>query len=413
MARNRSGPKMTPNTPPTTPPAQFNGARRRDLPIPPGTKTIYVGPLLDSAKPSDPDTPFTLAKAVGVTLATLQDVLPALISWGVTVALIFGNLITFVQFVVTALLTWPTHFSVDRPPFFLKPRAIPILRWLPYIALFFTVNFLNNYAFGYNISVPVHIILRSGGSVTTMLVGFIWGKRYTPVQIMSVAMLTVGIIVAAMADAKSKGKPTSGPSEIDPSFLTGFGILFFAQVLSAIMGVYTQVTYATYGSHWHENLFYSHALSLPLFIPFIPSLRSQFQDFLSSPPVHLSSAYLQPFLASSKANSSDTAQSLPPMLFSSLPTLPIPKDILYLALNALTQYLCIRGVNLLGARTSALGVTIVLNMRKLASLLLSIWLFGNQLPIGVLLGAMIVFGSAGIWAWEGQRMGTRAKRKTQ
>ena len=91
MARNRSGPKMTPSTPPTTPPAQLNGARRRDLPIPPGTKTIYVGPLLDSAKPSDPDTPFTLAKAIGVTLATLQDVLPALISWGVTVALIFGG----------------------------------------------------------------------------------------------------------------------------------------------------------------------------------------------------------------------------------------------------------------------------------------------------------------------------------
>lgn len=120
-----------------------------------------------------------------------------------------GNLITFVQFAVTALLTWPTHFSASQPPFFLKPRAIPIVRWLPYIALFFTVNFLNNYAFGYNISVPVHIILRSGGSVTTMLVGFIWGKRYTPVQIMSVAMLTVGIIVAAMADARSKVGPTS------------------------------------------------------------------------------------------------------------------------------------------------------------------------------------------------------------
>ncbi|KAL8757086.1 MAG: hypothetical protein Q9199_002487 [Rusavskia elegans] len=421
------GPKMTP----TTPPAQSGGARRRDLLVPPGTKTIYVGPLLETAEPGGPDAPFTIAKAIGVTLATLQATLPALISWGVTVALIFGgccsnvfaletivkeqphagNLITFVQFVVTAFLTWPTHFSAAQPPFFLRPRAIPIVRWLPYIALFFTVNFLNNYAFGYNISVPVHIILRSGGSVTTMLVGFIWGKRYTPVQIMSVAMLTVGIIVAAMADAKSKGKSTSGPSEIDPSFLTGFGILFFAQVLSAIMGVYTQVTYATYGSHWHENLFYSHALSLPLFIPFIPSLRSQFQDFLSSPPIHLSPAYLQPFLATSKAISSDPSQTLPPMLFSSLPTLSVPKDVLYLALNALTQYLCIRGVNLLGARTSALGVTIVLNMRKLASLLLSIWLFGNQLPPGVLVGAMIVFGSAGIWAWEGQRTGRGKLRK--
>ncbi|KAL8910457.1 MAG: hypothetical protein Q9171_004251 [Xanthocarpia ochracea] len=439
MARPRRGQKMKPSNPAPSP-AQASGSRRRDVTptsfttqIPPGTKTIHVGPLLETSKPGDPDAPFTVAKAIGITLVTIQDHLPLLVSWGVTVALIFGgccsnvfaletivkeqphtgNLITFVQFVVTALLTWPTHFSATRPPFFLKPRAIPVVRWLPYIALFFTVNFLNNYAFGYNISVPVHIILRSGGSVTTMIVGFLWGKRYTALQITSVAMLTVGIIIAAMADAKSKGKSTSGPSEIDPSFLTGFGILFFAQVLSAIMGVYTQVTYATYGSHWHENLFYSHALSLPLFLPFIPSLRSQFQDFLSSAPIHLSPAYLQPFLATSKANSSDPAQSIPPMLFPSLPTVSVPKDILYLALNAFTQYLCIRGVNLLGARTSALGVTIVLNMRKLASLLLSIWLFGNQLPPGVLVGATIVFGSAGVWAWEGQRIGRREKSKKQ
>lgn len=48
--------------------------------------------------------------------------------------------------------------------------------------MFFAVNLLNNYAFGYNISVPVHIILRSGGSVMTMLVGYLWGKRYTKVQ---------------------------------------------------------------------------------------------------------------------------------------------------------------------------------------------------------------------------------------
>lgn len=89
--------------------------------------------------------------------------------------------------------------------------------------MFFAVNMLNNFAFGYNISVPVHIILRSGGSVMTMLVGYVWGKRYTSMQsesvlvmisnfvgcvecvsVLSVAMLTAGIGVAAMADAQAK-----------------------------------------------------------------------------------------------------------------------------------------------------------------------------------------------------------------
>lgn len=115
-----------------------------------------------------------------------------------------GLLITFVQFVVTVLFTWPEHFSRSNPPYFLKTPSVPVLRWLPNIILFFTVNMLNNYAFGYNISVPVHIILRSGGSVTTILVGYLWGKRYTRMQVYSVAVLTVGVIIAAISDAQSK-----------------------------------------------------------------------------------------------------------------------------------------------------------------------------------------------------------------
>lgn len=93
-----------------------------------------------------------------------------------------GLLITFVQFVLTALVTWPTHFSARRPPPFLKPRRIPLTRLFISASMFFAVNMLNNFAFGYNISVPVHIILRSGGSVMTMLVGYLWGKRYTSMQ---------------------------------------------------------------------------------------------------------------------------------------------------------------------------------------------------------------------------------------
>jgi solute carrier family 35 (UDP-xylose/UDP-N-acetylglucosamine transporter), member B4 len=70
------------------------------------------------------------------------------------------------------------------------------------IVLFFSVNILNNYAFGFDISVPVHIILRSGGSITTMLVGFAWGKRYSRMHVISVALLTVGVIISAVGASK-------------------------------------------------------------------------------------------------------------------------------------------------------------------------------------------------------------------
>lgn len=87
------------NSSPVAAPAQASSARRRkvtptslDPQIPPGTKQINAGPLLETAKPGiDPDAPFTMSKAVGSTAATIHAIFPALISWGVIVALIFGG----------------------------------------------------------------------------------------------------------------------------------------------------------------------------------------------------------------------------------------------------------------------------------------------------------------------------------
>ncbi|KAI9707037.1 MAG: hypothetical protein M1812_008151 [Candelaria pacifica] len=330
-----------------------------------------------------------------------------------------GLLITLSQFLLTALANWPQQFSRHRPPFYLKPNAVPIGRWIINIILFFAVNVLNNYAFGYKISVPVHIILRSGGSVTTMLVGWLWGKRYSRMQVISVALLTIGVVVAAMSDAKTKvycttpvhqylllshaiyeqGKASTTSTSNTSSFLTGLSILFLAQVLSAIMGLYIQSTYTIYGSHWQENLFYSHCLGLPLFLPFLPSITTQFSTLSSSPPLALPptlNAYTSFF---------------PTTIQKTLPVWRMPTKIGLLIANSITQYACIRGVNLLGAKSSALTVTIVLNIRKLASLMLSIWLFGNRLAPGVLVGAVIVFGSGALYAWEGQRMGSRSRGK--
>ena len=70
--------------------------------------------------------------------------------------------------------------------------------------MFFSINMLNNWAFAFNISVPVHIILRSFGSVTTMLAGVIRGKRYSVLQVASVVLLTVGVLVSAWADSERK-----------------------------------------------------------------------------------------------------------------------------------------------------------------------------------------------------------------
>jgi UDP-xylose/UDP-N-acetylglucosamine transporter B4 len=169
--------------------------------------------------------------------------------------------------------------------------------------------------------------------------------------------------------------------------MTGLVILFTAQIFSAIMGLYIEETYSKYGRHWREGFFYSHFLSLPLFLPFFPSMYHQYQRLAASPPVDLSA--LQPLHKTTR----------------------FPIQLVLLAINSITQYACIRGVNLLASKSSALTVTIVLNIRKLASLLLSIWLFGNRLAPGVLLGASIVFGSGALYGWESQRTKTEVKEQ--
>ncbi|KYK54501.1 UDP-N-acetylglucosamine transporter YEA4 [Drechmeria coniospora] len=287
-----------------------------------------------------------------------------------------GTLLTFVQFLFVAITGYIAQFDRTRPPFFISPAKVPLSRWVVNIVLFFGVNVLNNHAFSYDISVPVHIILRSGGSITTMIAGYLYGKRYTRIQALAVFLLTFGIALAAWSDAKETSASTLDDDDSSrPAFNTGLLILFVAQLLSAIMGLYTEATYRQYGPQWRENLFYSHMLSLPLFLPFLPSMMRVLKRMTGS---ELLALPLSPMKASNVAY--------------------VPNQLVYLATNVLTQYACIRGVNLLAATTSALTVTIVLNIRKLVSLLLSIWLFGNRLASGTLAGALVVFGSGALYS---------------
>lgn len=336
-----------------------------------------------------------------------------------------GPLITFAQFVLCAVFTLPHFFSFSAGPrsLFLSPRAIPLRSWVIYTTFFVTINLLNNWAFAYRISVPLHIILRSGGPVASMLVGYIVnGRRYSRGQVLAVAMLTIGVVAAALADAQAKGQSldfASGEETPMIATVTGFSILALAMVLSAFQGIYADRLYATYGrDHWKEALFYSHALALPLFFTSYPQLSSHWRVISSSPSL------LSQFSTEKKQSSSlpssamgDTAlfvlASVQKHTQVQLVLQHLPIQVAYLVMNALTQYLCIRGVHLLSAKSSSLTVTVILNVRKLVSLLLSIYLFGNYLGLGVLIGAILVFGGGGLYGFEGARLRQRAMKKAQ
>lgn len=89
-----------------------------------------------------------------------------------------GQLITLGQFIFVAVeglrhqLTWGKYGPK------LKKTVVPLSNWLFLVTLFFIVSLLNNIALGYNISMPLHIIFRSGGLIVNMIMGaIILGKR--------------------------------------------------------------------------------------------------------------------------------------------------------------------------------------------------------------------------------------------
>jgi UDP-xylose/UDP-N-acetylglucosamine transporter B4 len=317
-----------------------------------------------------------------------------------------GTLVTATQFLLTSLFTLSSRLDLSRGlrHLYLRPRAIPLRWWLVYTAFFLAINILNNAAFGYKISVALHIILRSAGPVATMAVGYLSGKHYTKLQVVAVLLLFVGVVQAAIADARAKGAQiqllaSPGPGLSTSEFWTGFGILFLALVLSATMGAFTDNMHAKYGrGHTQENLFYSHTLSLPFFLTRIPELRFQAQALLRDP---------LPLTAYVAAEPLRYARLL---WFHVLMT-KVPVQLAYLLLNACTQYFCIKGVAQLSARSSSLTVGIVLNVRKLVSLLLSIWFFGNKLAPGVLMGAAIVFVGGGLYAVPSSKPGVAQSKE--
>lgn len=169
-------------------------------------------------------------------------------------------------------------------------------------------------------------------------------------------------------------------------FLSGLTVLLIAQCLSAYMGIYIQDTYAAHGANWRENLFYSHFLSLPLFLPLSAILQRQYSRLSATPPLDLS------------MDLSASLSLLPEPLINLINS--TPRGLIFLLLNAVTQLGCISGVNLLSARASAVTVTIVLNVRKLVSFVFSTLLFGHQLSGMMVLGAALVFGSGALYGWE-------------
>eukprot|EP00842_Homolaphlyctis_polyrhiza_P004061 jgi/Hompol1/4656/HPOL_001519-RA len=270
-----------------------------------------------------------------------------------------------------------------RFPLRLRKRVIPLSRWMMMVALFSSVSVLTNYALRFSISMPVHIIFRSGSLLVSMIMSWLlFNKRFSREQVAGVVMVTIGIILSTMRSSSSSSTADDAPFL---EWMTGIAVLTLALVLSCFLGQVQQQTYTHYGKQWREGLFYTHALSLPLFLFFYSDLVKQVADYNASPMVSVGDM-IAPWLAG----------KLSRMLWKLLGgdflrSVYVPQLWLYLSWNVATQYICISGVHKLSSMSTAVTLNLILTVRKFISLLLSVILFNNPFTTQNWIGAITVF----------------------
>lgn len=271
-----------------------------------------------------------------------------------------GNLITFSQFLFIAVEGYIFTSKLGR----VKPH-IRKKNYLVVTTLFFIVNLLNNYAFNFNVPVPLHIIFRSGSLLANMILGvYILKKSYPLSKYFSVMLIVSGITICTIVsgkDVKSSNMKELSTTPYEDFFwwTVGITILSIALLLSAGLGIYQESIYKQYGKHPKEALFYTHLLPLPMFLLVSQNIYSHAKLAFQSEPIIL-------------------------YIFK------IPISIFYLCLNVLTQFICISSVYVLTTECSSLIVTLVLTLRKFVSLLFSIFYFKNPFTPYHWLGTVLV-----------------------
>ncbi|KAF9448388.1 UAA transporter [Macrolepiota fuliginosa MF-IS2] len=342
-------------------------------------------------------------------------VLPLIYDWSTTLGLVFGgccsnaitleqltvhypiagSLITLFQFVLISLHGLPRHITWTRYGPRFKPRRIPITPYLVQVGLFYLISVLNNAAFGYKVPMSVHIIFRSGGLVVSMVLGWLISKkRYNPTQIISVLLVTLGVVLTTLSATPISSSNLQLDDKDISAYVTGIAILSLALILSGFLGLVQDWTYGNYGNsqtpstelseksksppQWQESLFYLHFLSLPMFLFLRKDIQTQLRVILDSPRISWSASLpprsiLATYLESGQNTSSFISLSRTHRQSQTLTlSLHIPHAFTPLLLNTITQLICVSGVHRLTTRVSSLTVTLILVVRKAVSLLISV-----------------------------------------
>ncbi|KZP21031.1 UAA transporter [Athelia psychrophila] len=272
-----------------------------------------------------------------------------------------GSALTFSQTLFIVVQTLPQFLispSREVPYPRLKPRQVPVKRWMLQVMVHTGGSLLNNWAFAFNVPLAIQMVFRSAGLAISMLLGYIFMKKtYSATQIISVLLVTLGVTLSTLSRPASPSKQSSDDFR---QYIIGVSMLVTSSFLTGILGALQEQTYRKYGPCWREGVFYTHFLSLPIFLFLVSDIKSGF-----------------------------SALAVPSSRF-------VPY--LVLAGNLLTQLICVSGVNSLSSQVSSVSTNLVLTTRKAVSLCFSVWWFGNGWNKQLLLGASMVFTGSILFA---------------
>ncbi|KAH7335515.1 UAA transporter [Rhizoctonia solani] len=293
---------------------------------------------------------------------TLERVLNETPSIGTTLSFLQMLFIT-VQ-AIPSVIQWetPSWSSVPLPS--LKPRKIPISVWALQVILVSTIAILNNLTFRYKLPLSIQIVLRSAGLIVSMALGYLFAsKRYNKTQLLAAVIVTLGVITTTTSKAPSAASYQADAKE----YVWGITCLALSLLGSGVLGLYQERTFAQYGPHWREGVFYNHAMSIPIISFMWSEIAEGWRSLATSSSSHTTFYGLNGLHA-------------------------------VLAFNIVTQAVCVTGVNNLTSQVSSVTTNLVLTARKAASLCLSIWWFGSGVSTRLAIGATCVFAGTVLYA---------------
>jgi UDP-xylose/UDP-N-acetylglucosamine transporter B4 len=313
-----------------------------------------------------------------------------------------GKVLTFIQFLfisIVGLCDQAINGSLLR-------SKVPIRKYVEVTILFWIVSVATNYSFAFGVSQPFAVVFRSSSLLVSFLIGFfIYKKRYSFLHFVASILVTLGVIITTSAEVSQKRahdnstfatmtcancndmtaktnnavydyfSKSLGYEFFD--WIIGTMLLFISLLLLAVLGHMQGSVYEKHGRYPEEMLFYSHFIPLPCFLLFYREFPRHFKVWTASP--------LTPFLP-----------------------IPIPIMWMWVCCNAVTQYICLRGVHSVTATFGTLTCTFWTTVRKFLTLIFSILYFQNAFTwvhwfgsFLVLVGSLLFIGAD--WQSEGKK----------